>query len=187
MFATPSIVGSIILRNFMPLTPSISGNTLLCVRYPLFLFFFSYSFMKKRHFVSLTPSTVGSIILKNFMPLTPSIVGTLCYVRGTPFFLFFFLSFYEKTDFSAIKRVVKNEKMAIYAGYRVTGINCPFFMFYHTFYFFFLIYLLLIQKEPDRGAQPQTMPKGRQKTTTQSKKKNKSKIRSKKSRKKITR
>ena len=52
-----------------------------------------------------------------------------------------------------------------------------------NFLFFFLIYLLLIQKEPDR-AQPQTMSKGRHKTTTQSKKKNKSKIRSKKSRKK---
>ena len=71
----------------------------------------------------VTLSIVGSIILRNFMPL----VGTLCYVRGTPFFLFFFFCFTPvlllknisaiMKNFSAIKRVVKHEKMAIYGGY----------------------------------------------------------------------
>ena len=54
----------------------------------------------------------------------PILVGTLCYVQGTPFFLFFFTPVLLlkniaaiMKNFSAIKRVVKHEKMAIYVRY----------------------------------------------------------------------
>ena len=126
MFATPSIVGSIILKNFMPLTPSIvetlcyvrgtpfffffffeelyvsfpiySGNTLLCARYPFFSFFFCFCF---------TPV----LLLKNISAIMK--------------------------NFSAIKRVVKHENMAIYVRYPLYSwkhlFNEQFFRFLKNF------------------------------------------------------
>ena len=83
------------------------------------------------------------------MSLSLSIVGTLCYVRGTPFFLFFFFCFCFTPvlllknisaimkNFSAIKRVVKHENMAIYVRYPLYSwkhlFNEQFFRFFEKF------------------------------------------------------